>query len=163
MARLSQSLMHLSYWTQKHTTKDISEAQRIRCPSVLCESRKTLTLRLSNHPRCSHIAATPSPPSSPDQRSRWVIHSVTSMVTFVCVCVCVCVLCVYVWVWLGVGVGVTEFDVTLMMSTPLTHRISRRLTHQKPGIPGLANTGPRQEHSTQLKLDTERITTSATP
>ena len=88
-----------------------------------------------------------------------------------CVCVCVCVCCVYVcvcdwvWVWLGVGVGVgvTEFDATLMMATPLTHRISGRLTHQKPGIPALANTGPRQEHSTQLKLDIERITTSATP
>ena len=65
-----------------HTTKDISEAQRIRCPSVQCESRNTLTLRLSNHPRCSHIVATPSPGQ--------VIHSVTfSMAAILCMCVCV--------------------------------------------------------------------------
>jgi len=36
---------------------------------------------------------------------------------------------------------------------------SGRLTHQKPGIPVLASTGPREEHSAQLKQDTEGITT----
>ena len=81
-----------------HTTKDISEAQRIRCPSVQCESRNTLTLRLSNHPQCSHIVATPSPRSSPDQRS-WsglpqcdLLYNNLSV--WVCVCVCVCCVCV---------------------------------------------------------------------
>ena len=43
----------------------------------------------------------------------------------------------------------------------LWESISGRLTHQKPGIPGLASTGPRQEHSTQLKQDTEGITIPA--
>ena len=52
-----------------HTTKDISEAQRIQCLSVQCESRNTLTLRLSNHPRCSHVVAIPSCCSSADQGS----------------------------------------------------------------------------------------------
>ena len=40
----------------------------------------------------------------------------------------------------------------------LWESISGRLTHQKPGIPGLASTAPKQAHSAQLKQDTEGIT-----
>ena len=43
----------------------------------------------------------------------------------------------------------------------LWESISGRLTHQKPGIPGLASTGPKQAHSAQLKQDTEGITIPA--
>ena len=133
----TQSIMCPSYQTWKAHHRGIFRRSNgtVSFSTVWEEKHTQHTLHLSTHPQCSHIAAIPSPHSSPDQ-GYWLVHRQCDLLygnlcvcvcVHVCLCVCACVcVCVHVWVWVCACVCVHVCVWQYLMIQKKISQISKR-------------------------------------